>query len=174
MAGYVCSHCGQYHDGLPMSYGALAPALWFAMSEAEQKKRCELDDETCVIRGQPPARETHYFIKGNIEIPVRDAEGNFVYTVWVSLSEKNFGRALSLWKNPRRVEEPAYFGWLSTSLPGYPDTLHLKTMVHTREVGMRPYVELQPTSHPLAVEQREGITMKRIQEIAELILHHKD
>jgi hypothetical protein len=56
-------------------------------------------------------------------------------------------------------------------LPGYPDTLHLKTMVHTREPGRRPFIELDPTDHPLAVEQREGITWERVQEIAELVLH---
>jgi hypothetical protein len=47
----------------------------------------------------------------------------------------------------------------------------LKTNVHTREVGVRPLVELEPTDHPLAVEQRDGIAMARVQEIAELNLH---
>jgi len=32
-------------------------------------------------------------------------------------------------------------------------------------------VELESTDHPLAVEQREGITMDRVQEIAEALLH---
>jgi hypothetical protein len=56
-------------------------------------------------------------------------------------------------------------------LPGYPDTVNLKTMVHSREVGRRPFIELEPTDHPLAVEQRQGITWARVQEIAELVLH---
>jgi len=30
---------------------------------------------------------------------------------------------------------------------------------------------LEPTDHPLAVEQRHGITMARVQEITEMILH---
>ncbi|MGW1264432.1 DUF2199 domain-containing protein [Streptomyces drozdowiczii] len=33
-------------------------------------------------------------------------------------------------------------------------TLNLKTRVHTRPVGDRPFVELEPTDHPLAIEQR--------------------
>jgi hypothetical protein len=49
-------------------------------------------------------------------------------------------------------------------------TLHLKKMVHTRQVGRRPFFELEPTNHPLAVEQREGITLARVQQIAELVL----
>jgi hypothetical protein len=45
------------------------------------------------------------------------------------------------------------------------------THVHTRAVGRRPFVELEPTDHLLAVEQREGITQERVREIAELVLH---
>ena len=89
------------------------------------------------------------------------------------MSEKNFDRAHKLWKTAGRESEPPYFGWLSTALPGYPETLLLKTSVHTRAVGRRPFVELEPTDHPLAVEQRTGITWDRVQEIAELVLHPK-
>ncbi len=32
-------------------------------------------------------------------------------------------------------------------------------------------IELEPTDHPLAVEQRVGITLARVQEIAETLLH---
>ena len=71
----------------------------------------------------------------------------------------------------RGFREPPYPGLLSTGLPGYPDTVGLKVSVHTREVGRRPRVVLVPTDHPLAVEQRHGITHERVQEIAELVLH---
>lgn len=64
------------------------------------------------------------------------------------------------------------FVWLSTTLPPYePTTLNLKTNVHTREVGVPPFIELEPTDHPLAVEQRTGITRARVQQFAELLLH---
>ena len=53
----------------------------------------------------------------------------------------------------------------------YPATLHLKTHVHTRAVGQRPLIELEATEHPLAVEQRNGITMERVREIAAALLH---
>jgi hypothetical protein len=61
---------------------------------------------------------------------------------------------------------------MSTELPLYqPSTLSLKTRVHTQAVGQRPLIELEPTDHPLAVEQRTGITLARVQEIAETLLH---
>jgi len=75
--------------------------------------------------------------------------------------------ASELWLDEKRVNEPAYFGWFSNSIPSYPETLHLKTAVHSRNVGLRPYVELEATDHPLALEQRRGITMVRVQHIAE-------
>lgn len=74
-----------------------------------------------------------------------------------------------------REREPPYFGWLSTELPCYEnDTFLLKTNVHTRPVGGRPFVEMEPTDHPLAVEQRNGITSKRIQEVAECVRHKRN
>jgi hypothetical protein len=73
---------------------------------------------------------------------------------------------------PGRESEEPYFGWLSSDIPSYePTTLELKTHVHTQPVGQRPVVELEPTDHPLAVEQRTGITVARVQRIAELMLH---
>lgn len=49
----------------------------------------------------------------------------------------------------------------------------MKTMVHLRDNGIRPFIELEPTDHPLAVEQREGITVERLAEIYSLIMHPK-
>jgi len=45
------------------------------------------------------------------------------------------------------------------------------SLVHTHPVGVRPEIELEPTEHPLAVEQREGITWERVDEIAAIMLH---
>jgi hypothetical protein len=126
----------------------------------------DLSSDQCII---DPDR---FFIRGSIEIPVVDGDGPFVWGVWVSLSETNFKRASDRWLDPNRMEEPAYFGWLCNSLPGYPETLSLKTSVHTRAAGIRPFVELEPTEHPLAVEQRDGITMARVIEIGEIAMHH--
>lgn len=165
MRKWRCRCCGKNHGELPMHYGAPAPALWFMIPEAERPQRCLLSSDQCIIDKQ------HFFVVGNLEIAVAGVEELFSWDVWVSLSDRNFARACQLWEQPGRESEPPYFGWLSTSLPGYPDTLSLKTNVHMREVGRRPRVELEPADHPLAVEQLQGITLARVQEIAELVLH---
>jgi hypothetical protein len=123
-----------------------------------------LEEELCIVVAHG-GRE-HFFIRANLEIPIHGEKLGFAYTVWVSLSAANFQRAVELWDEPSRADEPPYFGWLSNRLPGYPDTLHLRTLVHTREVGRRPSVQLEPTDHPLAVEQRNGIPPHRMVEIA--------
>jgi hypothetical protein len=46
--------------------------------------------------------------------------------------------------------------------------VNLAANLRTQPVGVRPTVALDPTSdHPLAVEQRTGITLARVQAIAE-------
>ncbi|MGW1029312.1 DUF2199 domain-containing protein [Streptomyces sp. NPDC002577] len=147
-----------------MSYSTTAPYFWDpTFADAPD---CLLSSDHCVIKAQ------HYFVKGLIEIPVIDSDDVFSWGVWVSLSQDNFARAVDLWDTPGRESEGPYFGWLTTELPCYsPSTLNLKTNVHTRPVGQRPFVELEPTDHPLAVEQRTGITLDRVREIAEAVLH---
>ncbi len=64
-----------------------------------------------------------------------------------------------------------FFGWLQSHIWIYPETINLKTMVHLRNNGIRPYVELEPTAHPLAREQAEGIDLGRVVEIFEAVTH---
>jgi hypothetical protein len=126
---------------------------------------CRLCADQCVVR------EQHYFVKDMIEIPVIGSDEVFSWGVWVSLSRESFSKTADLLDTPGREAEKPYFGWLTTDLPVYPATLNLKTHVHTRPVGERPFVELEPTDHPLAVEQRTGITLDRVREIAAAVLH---
>ena len=44
-------------------------------------------------------------------------------------------------------------------------------MLHVREYPMRPWVELEPTDHPLAVVQREGMSRVDAIALAERLLH---
>jgi hypothetical protein len=163
---YPCRRCGERHDGLPMSYGTDAPAYWDPSLANDESSM--LEQEWCVIKGE------RFFIRGRLVIPVTDAlpGTEFDWGVWVSLSPDNFARVLSLGTTVGREPRPPYFGWLSTELPLYqPSTLLLKTRVHMQALGKRPLVELEPTDHPLAADQHTGITLARVQEIAETLLH---
>ncbi|MFJ9777052.1 DUF2199 domain-containing protein [Kitasatospora sp. NPDC101157] len=162
--GHTRTCCDRHHDELPLNFSTLAPDVWDPALEADPDSM--LTAEQCVVGGQ------HFFVKGLIEIPVTGGEEVFSWGVWVSLSQASFARATELWETEGREAEPPYFGWLTTELPIYsPSTINLKTMVHTRPVGRRPFIELEPTDHPLAVEQREGISQDRVREIVAAVLH---
>jgi hypothetical protein len=83
MRSYKCRVCGQQHEGLPLHYGAAAPALYFMIPESERGQRCELTSDVCMID------EQHWFIVGNLEIPILGAEDRFSWDVWVPLSEQD-------------------------------------------------------------------------------------
>ena len=163
MTGFTCGQCGSRHDDLPMAYGAEAPAFW--SPDLADDPRSDLGTDQCVIDGE------HFFVRGIIPLPVLDTDTAFEWGAWVSVSRASMDHITEVRDTEGREHGDPYFGWLSTELPTYPSTLNLKTNLHTRPVGLRPVIELEPTEHPLAVEQRSGITMARVQEFAELLLH---
>jgi hypothetical protein len=162
---WTCKTCGKIHEGIPDSYGYEAPWPWYTIPESERASRSFHNQDYCVID------EKDFFIRGCLEIPIIGTPDPFLWGVWVSLSKSNFDREVSLVNDQNRSAEPSYFGWLCTRIEIYPDTVSLKANVHTQKVGLRPLIELQPTEHPLSLEQRNGITQERVIEIAEMMEH---
>jgi hypothetical protein len=147
------------------SFGWDYPVQYLLISEQERERRVELSPDACTID------EKWFFVRGCLEIPVHGHDESFSWGVWCSLSHDNFRRYGELFNQVNREPGESFFGWLCSAIPGYPDTQQLKTMVWVRPWPTRPLVELEPTDHPLAVEQREGITAARAREIAERIMH---
>jgi hypothetical protein len=125
-----------------------------------------LSEDFCVLEGE------HFFVRCVLEIPIvgSDRDG-FAYGVWSSLSEKNFRRYVETFDAGEQDGLGPWFGWFSNRLKGYPDTLFLKCQVHPRAGRRRPWIELEPTDNPLAIEQRDGITLDRLLEIYALNGH---
>ena len=147
------------------SFGWDYPVQYLLVPEEERDRRVELSSDACVID------EQWFFVRGCLEIPVHDHEDTFSWGVWCSLSEDNFRRYGAAFDQVSREAGESFFGWLCSAIPNYPDTQQLKTMVRVRPWPTRPLVELEPTNHPLAVEQREGISAARAREIAEHLMH---
>jgi len=161
---FKCATCNDIHEGMP-SFGAREPLSCFIIPESERAERCDLGSDDCVIDGQ------YFFVRGCLEIPVQGQGEPFSWGVWVSLSQESYTQWVELFEEPLRSHAGPFFGWLNTSLKPYPDTVSLKTRVHLRDGGIRPFIELEPTDHPLAVEQREGITVERVAELYSLMMH---
>jgi len=161
---YTCATCGKEHEGLP-DLAFDSPIYYRQLPVEEREKRAVLTSDTCVVD------ETDFFVRACLAIPIRGREVPFVWGVWVTLSKQNFLRYSEfLGQDPPEGEGP-YFGWFSNRLPGYPDTLNLKTHLLLRAGGTRPLVQLESTDHPLAVHQREGINLDDLLGILEENAH---
>lgn len=155
---FRCSVCGKDHDGLP-DIAADKPDQWWGIPAAERKRRIKLTGDTCIIDDED-------FIRGVIEIPMHDYPEYFGFGVWVSQKPENFRTYL---RRPNTSRIGPFFGWLCTRIAFYtPSTLMLKTRAHFRGRGLRPTIELEPTDHPLSVDQRDGISLDKALEM----VHH--
>lgn len=112
-----------------------------------------------------------FFIRCLLLLPIRNTDAKFGFGVWSSLSQENFTRYQKHYDEDMADWEPM-FGYLSNRLPDYPDTLSLKLSVQPQKKGKRPELTLEPTEHPLAVDQRDGIALGRILEIVEPYIAH--
>jgi hypothetical protein len=164
---FLCEACGEVHKGMP-GFGADAPLNYYAIPEAERSLRCTLGTDECVIDCN------FFFVRGCLEIPVRGAFEPLIWGVWVSLSEQSFAAWRTVFDQKHRSHVGPFFGWLNAWLKPYPDSMNLKTRVHLRDDGVRPWIELEPTDHPLALEQRSGISVDRVAEIYAIMMHGAD
>ncbi len=145
---YVCSCCGEVHDGLP-DVAFEQPSFAQAVPKDEWTARVRLDADVCVVDDE------HYFIRAVLEIPVHDYETPLGIGVWVSQKAENFRAYVDDFDS---TDIGPFFGWLSNEFHfGGDSTLHLKTMAHFQGRGNRPHIELESTDHPLALAQRNGI-----------------
>jgi len=164
MFRFKCKSCDEWHEGMP-TFANDAPLYLYGIPEHERASRCDLTSDTCVIDSKL------FFVRGCIEIPVEHTSEPFIYGVWVSLSVQSYEEFVGCMNAGRRTHIGPFFGWLSAELALYPSTENLKTRVHLRDDGIRPSIELEPTDHPLAVEQRDGITHDRVAEIYAYYVH---
>ena len=148
--GYVCKCCGEVHEGLP-DVGFDQPAYVSDVPEGERAERVRLDNDLCIVDDE------HHFIRGVLHFPVHGQAASFGIGVWVSQKAENFWTYV---KHSDSAEIGPFFGWLSNDFVfGGERTLNLKTNAHFPGGTSRPNIELEPTDHPLAVAQREGISL---------------
>ena len=161
---FKCACCDEEIDGIP-TFGWDKPINYYDVPEEKRESDIFLTEDLCVIA------DKWFYVRGCVELPVIGHEDPFIWGVWVSLSKESFFEFQELLGVKERSNYGPYFGWLSAHIRMYPTTENLKTMVHIRDDGERPYIELEQNGHPLAVEQQEGITLERVSEIYSCIAH---
>jgi hypothetical protein len=160
---YRCERCAKDHDGFP-DFHADRPADYWNVPEALRERDVFLSSDSCIIA------KRFFFVRGLIELPILGTDEHLTFGVWVSLKEENFFKWQDHYEVAQRSHVGPFFGWLCTKLPVYPDTLHLKTMLHLRDDGVRPRIELERTEHPLARAQHDGISLQSALDLVHLLL----
>ena len=160
-----CACCGEEFDTLPICWSVGPPAPYQALSDEDRATRAVINGDTCLIDDQ-------FYIRGHIEIPIVETGEMFVWSVWASLSPESTAAVTDSWDDDARADTGPFFGWLCSDLPYDRPTLSLKTMVHNRRPGVVPLIEVEPTDHPLAIEQAGGVTLARVAEIARMYVRH--
>jgi hypothetical protein len=144
---YTCSTCGLVHEGIPC-YGADRPDQYWDVPVEKREADVFLTSDSCVIA------DRFFFIQGRLEVPIAGTDESFNWGVWISLKEENFFIWQEHYSVAKRSHIGPFFGWLCTQIPGYPETLRLKTLAHIRDDGIRPSIDLDHSEHPLAIEQK--------------------
>ena len=149
---YTCQTCGLIHDDLPaVSFDAPTPYQW-ATPEARAEE-WRLDADLCVHNS------TDHYVRGVLSIPIIGSDRRLDFGAWSTLSETNFHRYADAIEDSSKNPPGDMLGWFSNQIPGYPETMGLKCLVAPQSGERRPILELEPTDHPLAVQQISGVTM---------------
>jgi hypothetical protein len=162
---YVCSHCGKHHPGIPLSFAANFPDPYASLKKEERETRAIIGTDQCVID------QEQFYIRGCIELPIRETDSVFLWGVWARVHEKDYDEisAHSLYEGRENKIGP-YKGKFANSLSIYPETLNLKLEIRIKPVGARPAFVLEDPEHPMAAEQGIGLTMQQAEEYACLLL----
>ena len=161
---FKCATCGKVHEGSP-SFAFSSPWHYAQLSESD-RANASLSSDTCTITHNDG---TDYFVRVVVEVPIGGVEEEFLWGVWVSLSKSSFDRYVATHDDPDETD--SYFGWFCNRLPYYSDTVGLRTQVRPRKGGLRPFLQIERTGHPLAEDQVNGISIERAREIAECAIH---
>lgn len=165
---YKCICCGEICEGGP-SFAYNEPCHTSAIPDEEKEKRVRLNSDLCVLD------EEQFFIRATLEVPIKDTRDSFLWGVWVSQSKESFDRYIETFNEDQTGD--GSFGWLTVSMPGYTKEgakfVDLPTNVHWGTE--RPEIQIHDDQdHPLALDQREGISWDRAVELAVLLCERKE
>jgi hypothetical protein len=157
---FKCSICGEVHKGAP-SVAFKTPDHYDRLSEQEKKSSGKISADFCEVADDR-------FVRVCLEVPILGFPETFLWGLWVSLSKKNYEEYGRKFKDEYNAR---YFGWVCNSLPGYPETVGLKTDVLVEGNKSRPLLSLHETDHPLFSEFKNGMSKKRAVEVYQAFKH---
>ena len=166
---YVCAMCGREHEGPPLAYDF--PPI--PASVGQVVGRDELEQRTRRTDDQFFLDEERFWLKGLLELPVLDAEQPLLFGVWVEVERDVLTAIERAWDTDELVRS-RFEGTFDTIVWPYKNALGLLVGLdyHSRE--QRPRVVVLDAAHELGREQRDGITLERVRELAARIEHMEE
>ena len=160
--GYTCTICGRFHTDEMRDVRAGLPEPIFLLSADERAARAVIDPagDFATLDG------AQHFVRALIEVPIPSEDDVFGWGVWVRLTAADVQDVSARWVDEDSVGH-SYAGTLATDLPAYGETIGLPGALTLRAVDELPAFEVRAPTHPLAFEQRDGITVERARELAE-------
>jgi hypothetical protein len=158
---WTCRICQAEHHGL-MDVALGKPDFWQGAEDLAPNSALDMSDnflseDFCVVEGH------HFFVRGVLQIPILGSDGyRFGIGAWSTLSRDNFTRYIDTFDSGEQGGLGPWSGWFSNRIKGYPDTINLKCLVHPMSGRQRPLIELVQDGHPLALDQRRGVTFDRL------------
>jgi hypothetical protein len=145
------------------------PDQYASLSDEQRASMGKIDSDFCMITHD---EGTDYFVRAVLEVPIHGVEEPFLWGLWVSLSENSFRRYVETYDAP--VEGDGFFGWVCNAIPAYPLGESRPADVLVQLGGQRPKIVLhrgEPENDQLVIDQLNGITIARAQQLAERSFH---
>lgn len=165
---FKCSCCGKIHEGSP-GFSFRAPDQYLSLSEQQKAEMGRINDDFCIITHE---EGTDHFVRAILEIPIHGVQEPFIWGVWVSVSQKSFDRYRETYDDP--VEGETFFGWVCNQIKLYPYHKTRATDVVVQSGRARPLLILHrgdSEDDPMVIDQVNGISVARAQELAEWAAH---
>lgn len=133
-----------------------------SLTQEERERTVQENNDLSIIAGK------RFFIRGVLPLKVDAREHVYNIGLWVELNKTDFERVYELWEEPNQSKEPPFEARIANSIPTLPDTICLTVVLQLTGAASRPQVFVSPSSHPLYIEQTEGISEHRAYEYSSL------
>ncbi|ASG21225.1 DUF2199 domain-containing protein [Nitrospirillum viridazoti] len=155
---FVCSVCGQTHEGLPTQWAWKLPDLVWAIPEGDRESAADFTEDVCAYDGR-------FFIRCVLPIPFTHQADFFGWGVWAEVGRSTFLRYLDLYEADGSTEPPLP-GTLANVISLYGAPLGQPVLIQFGTASERPMLRLtNDDMSPLAREQRAGMGADRHHEI---------
>jgi hypothetical protein len=165
-----CAFCGKEHDISDTEPSFRRPDAVISIPPEERGFRVIDDDHACAVRDLADTSR-QYFLRVLMPFEVAGRSSPCSWGIWVEVSERDHEVTRALWDDPNQHLQPPFFGRLANRIWDYPSTLGLRGWVQLQSPTLIPTFLLEPSDHPLAVEQKDGVTEEKVLQWLQPILH---